>query len=544
MNSVFGPPDGAASGGLSARRPLAQVLAFEDGDPRLAKMEETWRAFGTEMAAQVGEALDGGKSPAERAYGVGMIVHNYFRARGVTLTSYELRALAGELVEADVTPSAPPPTGPSPSPPPPVPVIEEPQPAAAAPELVSFTANEEEATRKVWAGEEQTPATPAVADTAFAVPPSSLVNVVGREAASFDRVLMKVVELAGPSVGPAPLDRALARTTIERAIDQVLRNEEAALPAEMRKRLLPVALSEICGLGLLDRLWADRSIRAIYVDAPDRVHVDRGGVRMPAPETFRNAAHLLDIARRLARPETTGAVDVQLRDGSTGLVIFPPAAPAGPVLMLHRGEPGNATFDRLVASHLLDRRIAALLGIAARARLNILIVGPKGSGKTSLLAAIARDLPASRVITLAAHRQFQWSSSSKVELFAQASGPSFGTLMTAAARLQPDTLVIDAPPPGDIPALAGRMSRGARGMVVALGTEALAAVLLRRCADVVVRLAQAPDGLVRVQAVEDATGTPIFVHDGKTFQRQAPAPAFVGLVKEAGYGEALSGIFR
>ncbi len=547
MNSVFGPLDGAASGGLPARRPLARVLAFEDGDPRFAKMDETWRTFGAEMAGQVSEALDGSTSSAERAYGVGVIVHNYFRARGITLTSYELRALASELVEMDVTPPAPSPTV-EPAPPPSAPIIEEPlieepPPSAAAPELVSFTVKEEEATQKAWAGEEQTPAAPTVADTAFAAPPSSLVSVVGREAASFDRVLVKVVELAGPSVGPTPLDRALARATIERAMDQVLRDEDAAFPAEMRKRLLPMAFSEICGLGLLDRLWADRSIRAIYVDAPDRVHVDRGGVRMPAPETFRNAAHLLDIARRLARPASTGVVDVQLRDGSTGLVIFPPAAPAGPVLMLHRGEPGNATFERLVASRLLDRRIAALLGVAARARLNMLVTGPKGSGKTSLLAAIARDLSASRVVTLAAHRQFQWPSSAKVELFAQANGPSYGTLMTAAARLQPDTLVIDAPPPGDIPALAGRISRGARGMVVALGAEAPAAILLRG-ADIVVRLGPSPDGLVRVQAVEDATGAPVFVHDGTVFQRQTARPAFAGLVKEAGYGEALAGIFR
>lgn len=544
MNSVFGPPDGAASGGLPVLRPLARILTFEDDDPRFPKMDETWRAFGADMAGQVSEALDGSKSPAERAYGVGAIVHNYFRARGVTLTSYELRALAGELVQPEAPPAAPPPA-PAPPPPPPPAVIETPQ-SAAAPELVSFGAQdeqEEEAAEKAWAGEEQTPPRPTVAETALAAPPSTLVNVIGREAASFDRLLMKVVEIAGPSVGPAPLDRTLARATIERAIDHVLRAEDAALPEEMRKRLLPMAFSEICGLGLLDRLWADRTIRAVYVDAFDRVHVDRRGVRLPAPETFRDAAHLLEIARRLARPASSGVADVQLRDGGTGLVIFPPAAPTGPVLMLHRGEPGNATFDRLIASRLLDRRVAALLSVMARARLNIVVTGPQGSGKTALLAAIARDLATARVVTVAAHRQFSWPSTAKVELVAQANGPTFGSLLMAGARLQPDTLVIDAPPPGDIPALMARLSRGARGMIVALGMEALA-VNLARSADAMVRLGPSPDGLFRVQTVEDAAGAPVFVHDGTGFQRRTVTPGFAGRVREAGYGEALAGLFR
>jgi Flp pilus assembly CpaF family ATPase len=312
-----------------------------------------------------------------------------------------------------------------------------------------------------------------------------------------------------------------------------LRAQDATLPEEMRQRLSRMAFSEICGLGLLDRLWADRSIRAVYVDGPESVHVERNGTREPAPETFRNAAHLLDLARRLARPATTGVVEFQLRDGGSGVVIFPPASPAGPVLMLHRGEPGSATFERLIASQMLDRRIAALLGIAARARLNIVVLGPQGSGKTALLAAIARDLSAVRVVTLAAHRQFRWPSAGKVELVAQRAGPSFGALMTAGARLRPDMLAIDAPPAADIPALVARLSQGGRGTLVALRPGAMAAVLAR-LADLVVRLGQSPDGLFRVLSVEDKTGASVF----------ATTPAFAGMVQEAGYGEALSGIFR
>jgi len=507
-------------------------LTFEDEDLRFPKMDETWRAFGADMGGQVRDVLDGGRSPAEKAYGVGVIVHNYFRTRGITLTSYELRALANELVEP-----------PHASMQPPVGEKEEVEAKAETTiDLVSF-ADKEEMAERVWAGDELTPPPPVVADTAFAAPPSKLVNVVGREAASFDRLLMKVVELAAPIVGGAPLDRGLARATIDRTIEEVLRSQEATLPVGMRQRLSLMVFSEICGLGLLDRLWADRSIRAVYVDGPDQVSVERNGVREPGPETFRDDAHLLDIAKRLARPASSGVVDIQLRDGGNGLVIFPPAAPAGPVLMLHRGEPGNATLDRLIAAQMLDRRIAALLGIAARARLNIVVLGPEGSGKTAMLAAIARDLSSFRVVMLAAHRHFSWPSAGKVELVAQANGSPFGALMMAGARLKPDLLVVDAPPAVDIPALAARLSRGGRGTLVALRSDAMAAVLAR-AVDLVVRLGPSPDGLFRVLSVEDATGASIFVHDGRAFHQRTTAPAFAGIVREAGYGEALSGIFR
>ncbi len=495
-------------------------------------MAETWRGFGADMSAAVREALDKGRSPAERAYGVGVIVHNYFGARGVMLTSSELRALAGELVGPRLVPAVDEPA-----------VAEDAPPSIAEPrvELVSFV-GKEEPTERAWAGDQRIAPPPEVADSVFAAP-SQLVNVVDREAASFDRLVFKVVEAARPRLTGAAADRGRARVTIDAAIDEISRNEDATPSAEMRQRLSRAAMSEIHGLGLLDRLWADRSIRAVYVNGPEQVQVERNGMREPVSEKFRDAAHLLDIARRLARPGSTGIVEFQMRDGGNGIVVFPPAAPSGPVLVLQRGEPGNATLERLVASRMLDRRIAALLAIAARARLNIAVLGPQGSGKTALLAAIARDLSAVRVVTVAAHRQFRWPSATKVELVVPPSGPSFGSLVTAGARLQPDVLVVDALPPGDVPALVTRLSRGARGLLVALRTDAMA-VVLARSADLVVRLGQSSDGRVRVLAVEDATGASVFVHDGGGFHRLTMSPAFAGIVQEAGYGEALAGIFH
>src|SRR5260370_696436 len=158
----------------------------------------------------------------------------------------------------------------------------------------------------------------------------------------------------------------------------------------MRERLAAVALSELVGLGLVDRLWADRTVRAIFVNGPKAVFVERNGRVQAAGEVFRDEGHLVALLGRLVARPARGVAEFTLRDGGVGAVIFPPAAPTGPVLMLRRGEPGTATLERLVRSGMLAPAIADLLPIAARSGLHILVSGPEGSGKAARPAAIAR----------------------------------------------------------------------------------------------------------------------------------------------------------
>ena len=205
-----------------------------------------------------------------------------------------------------------------------------------------------------------------------------------------------------------------------------------------------MALSELVGLGLIDRLWADRTVRAIFVNGPKAVFVERNGLVEAAGEVFRDEAHLVALLGRLVARPASGVAEFTLRDGSVGTVIFPPAAPMGPVLTLRRGEPGTATLERLVRSGMLAPAIADLLRIAARSGLDMLVSGPEGSGKTALLAAIARDLDGvARVVTVARHRQFRWAAPSKVELWSRRASP-FPVVLAAAARLQPSLLVLNS----------------------------------------------------------------------------------------------------
>jgi Flp pilus assembly CpaF family ATPase len=511
QNSVPERPDAAAGDERRAPRPLEEIFPLRGDVTRGRQMQETWRSFGAEMEEAVRAALDTSRSPPEIAYAIGGIVHNYFRTRGVTLTSYELRRLVGELLALR-------------------------QRAPGAP-LVAFTA-EPAAAENSWTGDEPGTSRPVVPDLVFEGPPSPLVDMASRDG---DLALLAAVTararaaLAMTSEGRFPRPAAVA--AIEAALGELLPGEP-----ERRERLARLALSELCGMGPLDLIWADRSVRAVFVNGPAAIYVERNGVIEPSPARFRDQAHLSEVVGRLARRSSSGAVMLRLRDGGEGMVIFPPAAPAGPILVLRRGEPGHATFERLIAARSLDPPMVELLRIAAWCRLNVFIVGAEGSGKTALLAALARDLSSVRIVTLARHREFRWPQASKVELVVP-SDAAFATLLAAAARLRPDLLIVDPLRPADTPALAKLLSVGGRGILAALEPHAMAS-MSRSAADLVVRLGRRDDGVVGVVAMEDASGASIFVHEHGRFHRRTVAPAFAGLVHKAGYGEALSGALR
>lgn len=485
-------PGAAGEGARSEPRPLHQIFPLSD-EARSGQMQQTWAAFCREMDQPVRAALDGSRSPPEIAYAVGDLLHNFFRTRGVTLTSYELRRLVVELLALH-----------APAP-----------PSDELSTMVSFAAPS--AGQSDWTGDEPLPAQPPVVPAVTAAPaPSRLVTRVERHDAAFDRLLLRIVETARPAI--AGLPRPVALEAIGRVVDDLVQGEPGEWPTAVRERLSLVALSEISGLGLIDRLWADRSIQAVFVNGPKAVYVERDGAVEPADEAFRDEAHLDELLSRLTHGAKASVIDVRLRDGGGGTVIFPPAAPAGPVLAIRRGDPGEATFERLIASELLDSRAADLLRIAARSRLNIMVAGPRGSGKTALLAAIVHDLEGMRVVTVAPHRAFRWPSLTKVELVAEPAG--LRSLVEAALRLRPDLLVLDSVAFQDLPS-------GRRGVIASVRDD-----LPAGSADLVVRLGRAPDGLFRVLVVQDANGADVL-------PGPVMAPAFFEAVRAAGYGEVL-----
>ncbi len=530
-------PDGAAPAADSR----AQIFPTTSDSKRDALMRESWAAFNVEAVGAVKVAVDLDRTPPEIAYAVGEIVHNYFRARGATLTSYELRQLVSDLLDRygvskpDVL-SPPPPEEPAVAQKAPEP---EPKRDTSPEEVVAFEKN---APLAPWQGEETPPPGPTVPETVFEPPPSAIVEMLDREGASFDRLLASVIEAARPHVNTR-VDRAAAKVLMATVVDKVLANEGEVLSPQLRQRLEGAAISELFGLGLIDRLWADRDVHAVYVNGPGSIHVERNGVVSRIDDRFRDEQHLNELLGRLAPRGERSVIEFQLRDGTTGVVVFPPAAPRGPVLALRRAEPGAATFERLIAADILSQPMADLLRIAARCRLNVLVSGPSASGKTALLAALARDVEDARVVTVAPHRAFRSVAPARIELVAQAETAPLPALLAAGASLRPELLVVDSVQLEDVPVLVERLSRGTRGTIAAIEPTSLAAGL-GHAFDLVVRLGRSADGRHRVLAMQDAAGALLFVHEGGQFERRSAKPNFAAAVLAAGLGDSLAATLR
>jgi pilus assembly protein CpaF len=619
-------------------RPLGEIFPQRTDANRARQMQETWVAFFSEMDGAVRGVLESGRSPPEIAYAIGETVHNYFRTRGVTLTSYELRRLVIEILDMHTrghktaTPTAEPA-------PPPEPTQQELFYGGASSNgstttLVAF-ADERAADQRAqpeapWVGDAPEVALHAVPDAAFEAPPSNLVSLPVRELGQPAQgtvapiVAPPMAPIVAPPVAarswqtrpaetlpeaatarpaapppvtparPAPAQRqpvaaeapapamamaangsesllpsvvaelrtrpplsrgqAASRDEILRAIDagigEILQRRGEQLRPDARQRLGHLAFSEMYGVGIIDRLWADRSVTALLVNGPRAVFVERGGSLEPASETFRDEAHLVEVANRLARRaaagrSSVGLADFQLRDG-LGTVVFPPAAPGGPVIVVRRTESGAATFDRLVAVGMLSQSMADLLRVATRSKLNVLVSGPPGVGKTGLLAAMARDLGGSaRIVSVAREREFRWNGPTMVELVAQNGGGEAGysALVAVGARLRPDLLILDSVRAEDTPTVLERLALADRGIAASVG-HAATSTTLEPSVDLIARVERGRDGVGRVTALQDSAGTTLFAwHDGQ-FVRRDGEPAFAAAIRVAGFSEALHTILR
>ena len=252
----------------------------------------------------------------------------------------------------------------------------------------------------------------------------------------------------------------------------------------------------------------------------------------PAPEQFRDREHLLDVVARLTRLPPSGIAEFRLRDGSEGTLVVPPAAPAGPVLILRRGEPGAATFERLIASEMLDRRDRRLLRIAVRCRLDVLIAGPAGFRarrrcwrRSPAISAMRRGSSPWRAIASFAGRRRRRSNSWRRPTGRATA--SLSALLAAGVRLRPDLLLVDSVRPSERGGAGARLCRVANGRRSPPCRRRKQA-RSRAGLDLVRSPGRTRDGLFRVVSVKDSSGARLFVHENGRFQRGTAQPAFAG----------------
>src|SRR5713226_1869218 len=197
------------------------------------------------------------------------------------------------------------------------------------------------------------------------------------------------------------------RREVQGVLEKILREDHLPISMTERNRLAEEILDEVFGLGPLEPLLKDPTISDILVNTHKHVYIERHGKLIETPIRFQNDRHLLHIIEKIVSSvgrridESVPLVDARLADGSRVNAIIPPLAVDGPSLSIRRFGRKVLTNEELLRNQTLTEPIMTFLAACVEARLNMVISGGTGSGKTTFLNCLSRFIPEhERVVTI------------------------------------------------------------------------------------------------------------------------------------------------
>jgi pilus assembly protein CpaF len=250
-----------------------------------------------------------------------------------------------------------------------------------------------------------------------------------------------------------PEDRV--RFEIRGALARLLDDEGVPLNAVEQQRILDEVLDEVFGLGPLEPLLQDSTISDILVVNPKLVYVERKGKLVRTPVEFKDAAHLTRIIEKIVSrvgrriDESSPMVDARLPDGSRVNAVIPPVALDGPALSIRRFSKIPLCSADLVRNLTWTEGMADLLQACVTARLNIVVSGGTGAGKTTILNVLSSFIPETeRIVTIedAAELRMQQTHTVRMETRPaniEGSGAiPIRQLVINALRMRPDRIIV------------------------------------------------------------------------------------------------------
>jgi pilus assembly protein CpaF len=257
--------------------------------------------------------------------------------------------------------------------------------------------------------------------------------------------LSRVSDLAGDTL------RREIRLVVERLCD----TENPLLNRMERERLIDEVLDETFGFGPLEALLKDPTISDILINGPHKIFVERRGKLEKTDVKFRDNEHLLQIIDRIVSKvgrrvdETSPMVDARLPDGSRVNAIIPPLALDGPTMSIRRFGANPLKLEDLLNYKAFTPEMAMLMEACIKARLNIVISGGTGCGKTTLLNTLSSFIPHDeRVITIEDAAELQLQQDHVVRLETRpANIEGKGAINTRdlvrnALRMRPERIII------------------------------------------------------------------------------------------------------
>jgi pilus assembly protein CpaF len=269
-----------------------------------------------------------------------------------------------------------------------------------------------------------------------------------------EQVLPRLLERVDPEAA-STLNKEELTEEFRPIILEVLAELKLTLNRREQFVLEKVLVDELLGFGPLEELLSDPDISDIMVNGPLQTYIEKGGKLQIAPIQFRDEEHLFQIAQRIVNQvgrrvdQTTPLADARLKDGSRVNVIVPPLSLRGTAISIRKFSEKPITLDMLKNWGAMSEKMCTALKIAGACRMNIVISGGTGSGKTTMLNALSKMIdPGERVLTIedAAELRLQqphWLPLETRPPNLEGDGAiTIGDLVKNALRMRPDRIIL------------------------------------------------------------------------------------------------------
>ncbi len=245
------------------------------------------------------------------------------------------------------------------------------------------------------------------------------------------------------------------REQIATVLERLVAEDSLPMTVTERERLIEEVLDEVFGFGPLEPLLKDPSISDIMVNGFDNVYIERNGHVFETNVRFKDTAHVRMIIDRMVSnvgrriDDSSPIVDARLADGSRVCAVIPPLSLVGPVLSIRRFGKKLLSTEDLLKNETLTSGMLDFLSGCVEARLNVIVSGGSGSGKTTMLNTLSRFVPEDeRIVTIEDTAELMLQQSHVVRLETRpmniegAGAITQRDLVINALRMRPDRIVI------------------------------------------------------------------------------------------------------
>ncbi len=266
----------------------------------------------------------------------------------------------------------------------------------------------------------------------------------------FERVVDEV-----KITGEEDCDMQKVREEIRSVVNEVIESEAQYLTRNERNIIVREIINETIGFGPITPLLQDPQVSEIMVNGADQVYVERRGKLELSDVTFQDNNHLLHIIERIVAPlgrridESSPMVDARLPNGSRVNIIIPPLALNGPTITIRKFSEKPFTVNDLIRFGTLSPEVAQFLKACVEARLNVVVSGGTGSGKTTTLNVISSFIPHDeRIVTIEDAAELQLNQEHVVRLETRPPNVegkgaiSIRDLVRNSLRMRPDRIIV------------------------------------------------------------------------------------------------------